>query len=75
MFVSIVFLGPKELILFFHSNCQNTFWTRIKCSMKFLILDNIRKSLQLIFFTEIIAFFFSKIRVFKKFLGNTELIL
>ena len=27
----------------FHSNCQNTLWTFIKCSLRFVILDNTRK--------------------------------
>ena len=45
----------------FHSKCQNNFWTFQKCSLRLLILDNFRKSLQLIFFTEDNANFFKKL--------------
>ena len=40
----------------FHSVCQNTLWTLIKCSLRFVILDNTRKRPKL-FFTGKIAFF------------------
>ena len=41
----------KNWSFYFHSNYQNTSWTLINCSLRFVILDNTRKNGGLIFFT------------------------
>ena len=44
-------LGPKGLIIYFQSICRITMWTLIKCSLRFVILDNTRKKGQNLFFS------------------------
>ena len=51
---------------YFHSNCQKIFWTLLKCSLRLLIIDKFRKSLQLIFFHWKHCLFF-KILCFQQF--------
>ena len=63
----------KNWYYHFHSNCQKTFWTLIKFSLRLLIIENTRKSLQSLFFSEKIAFF-SKTSVFDNVLGVTDMI-
>ena len=46
---------------YYRSNCQNTLWTLIYCTPKFVILDNTRRNGQLIFFTGKIAFLFKNL--------------
>ena len=66
-------LGPKKCSHKFHSNCQNTFRTLQKCSLSFFVLDNIRKTVQLIFFTEKTTFFIKNC-VFNNFISVTDMI-
>ena len=60
-FLKCLFLSTSEVLknssYHFHRLCQNTFWTLTKCFRRLLKLDNIRKIVQLTFFTEMIAFF------------------
>ena len=52
--------GPDERILYFHSNCHNTLWTFIDCSLSFIMLDNTGKFGQIFCFTRSFAFFSQK---------------
>ena len=57
-----------------HSNCHNTLWTLISCSLRFLILDNTRKYRPIYNFRYNYPFF-SEICNFKNLSGVMEMIL
>ena len=56
MFVSIDFLVLKNWSYYFHSNCQNTLWTFIKCFLRLSYSMIFKKVFKKIFFTRNIAF-------------------
>ena len=60
--VFINLLGHKKnWPYYFHSNCQNTLWTLINCSLSVLILNKTRKNEQLVFFSGKVALFFKNL--------------
>ena len=61
----------QKWLYYFHSHCQNTLWTLIKCFLRFDILDNTRKLVQKLLFTGKFAFF-SEFCVVNNLLGVTE---
>ena len=68
-------LVQKERSYHLHNNCQKTSWTFKNCSLKFVILANMRKIVRIILFHWKICLLFSKTCVFNNLLGPRNTLL